>query len=51
MGASGWKPEAGGQTGLPDRLLLIGQKFRRDILSNFQTIQQLEKEKNINERE
>ena len=46
--ASFWKPEACGQTVLPDRSLLIGQKlaenakirekFKCDILSNFQTI-------------
>ena len=39
-----WKPEACGQTVLPDRSLLIGQKlvkilkFKCDILSNFQTL-------------
>ena len=42
--ASFWKPEACGQTVLPDRLILIGQKlakmpkFKCDILSNFQTM-------------
>ena len=45
--ASFWKPEACGQTVLPDRSLLIGQKlaenakiqkFKCDILSNFQTM-------------
>ena len=45
--ASFWKPEACGQTLLPDRSVLIGQKsvenakirkFKCDILSNFQTI-------------
>ena len=45
--ASFWKPEACGQTVLPDRLVLIGQKlvenskipkFKCDILSNFQTL-------------
>ena len=45
--ASFWKPEACGQTVLPDRSLLIGQKlvenakiqkFKCDILSNFQTL-------------
>ena len=44
--ASFWKPEACGQTVLPDRSVLIGQnlvenaniqKFKCDILSNFQT--------------
>ena len=42
-----WKPEACGQTVLPDRSLLIGQKlvenakvkkFKCDILSDFQTL-------------
>ena len=42
-----WKPEACGQTVLPDRSVLIGQKlvekgkipkFKCDILSNFQTL-------------
>ena len=42
-----WKPEACGQTVLPDRSVLIGQKlvenaniqkFKCDILSNFQTM-------------
>ena len=42
-----WKPEACGQTVLPDRSVLIGQKlvkkakkqkFKFDILSNFQTM-------------
>ena len=45
--ASFWKPEACGQTVLPDRSLLIGQKlvenakiktFKCDILSNYQTM-------------
>ena len=45
--ASFWKPEACGQTVLPDRSVLIGQKlvdnakihkFKCDILSNFQTV-------------
>ena len=45
--ASFWKPEACGQTVLPDRSVLIGQKlvenvkiqkFQCDILSNFQTM-------------
>ena len=45
--ASFWKPEACGQTVLPDRSILIGQKlvensnskkFKCDILSNFQTL-------------
>ena len=45
--ASFWKPEACGQTVLPDRSVLIGQKmvenakiqkFKCDILTNFQTI-------------
>ena len=45
--ASFWKPEVGGQTVLPDRSVLIGQKlvekaksqkFKCDILSNFQTM-------------
>ena len=45
--ASFWKPEAGGQTMLPDRSLLIGQplmknaktiKFKCDIISNFQIL-------------
>ncbi len=45
--ASFWKPEACGQTVLPDRSVLIGQKFVENgkiqkfkcyILSNFQTI-------------
>ena len=45
--ASFWKPEACGQTVLPDRSVLIGQKlvenakmqkFKCDILSNFQTM-------------
>ena len=45
--ASFWKPEACGQTVLPDRSVLIGQKLVRnakikklkcDILSNFQTM-------------
>ena len=45
--ASFGKPEACGQTVLPDRSLLIGQKleengkiqkFKCDILSNFQTM-------------
>ena len=45
--ASFWKPEACGQTVLPDRSVLIGQKlvekakipkFKWDILSNFQTM-------------
>ena len=45
--ASFWKPEACGQTVLPDRSILIGQKlvenakmekFKWDILRNFQTI-------------
>ena len=42
-----WKPEACGQTVLPDRLVLIGQKLvenakikacKGDILSDFQTM-------------
>ena len=45
--ASFWKPEACGQTVLPDRSVLIGQKlmenakikkFQCEILSNFQTL-------------
>ena len=45
--ASFWKPEACGQTVLPDMSVLIGQKlmendkiqkFKCDILSNFQTM-------------
>ena len=45
--ASFWKPEACGQTVLPDRSILIGhklmenakvQKFKCDILRNFQTM-------------
>ena len=45
--ASFWKPEACGQTVLPDRSVLKGQKvvenvkivkFKCDILSNFQTL-------------
>ena len=45
--ASFWKPEACGQTELPDRSVLIGQKlvenakiekFRCDILGDFQTL-------------
>ena len=43
--ASFWKPEACGQTVLPDRSVLIGQKLvenakikKCDILSNFQTL-------------
>ena len=46
--ASFWKPVACGQTVLPDRSVLIGQKlvenakiekkFKCDILSNFQTM-------------
>ena len=45
--ASFWKPEACGQTVLPDSSVLIGQKlvesakiqkFKWDILSNFQTM-------------
>ena len=45
--ASFWKPDACGQTVLPDRSVLIGkklvvktniQKFKCDILSNFQTM-------------
>ena len=45
--ASFWKPKACGQTVLPDRSFLIGQKlvengkiqkFKCDILSNFQTM-------------
>ena len=45
--ASFWKPEACGQTVLPDRSVLIGQKlvesakiekFKCDILSYFQTM-------------
>ena len=45
--ASFWKLEANGQTVLPDRSILIGQKlvenakiqkFKCDILSNFQTM-------------
>ena len=45
--ASFWKHEACGQTVLPDRSILIGQKlvenakipkFKWDILSNFQTL-------------
>ena len=44
-----WKPEACGQTVLPDRSLLIGQKsventkFKWDILGDFQTMWGLEK--------
>ena len=47
MLASFWKPEASGQTVLPDRLVLIWQKlvenakiqkFKCDILSDFQTM-------------
>ena len=40
-----WKPEASGQTGLPDRSILIWQKlvenakeFKCDIFSDFQTL-------------
>ena len=45
--ATFWKPEACGQTVLPDRSVLIGQKLvgnakiqklKCDILSNFQTM-------------
>ena len=45
--ASLWKPEACGQTVLPDRSFLIGQKvlentkiqkFKYDILDDFQTL-------------
>ena len=45
--ASFWKPEACGQTVLPDRSVLIGQKFEEnakidnfkwDILSNLQAL-------------
>ena len=40
--ASFWKPKACGQTVLPDRSVLIGQKLMEnakcDILSNFQTM-------------
>ena len=45
--ASFWKPEACGQTALPDRSILKGQKLMEnakiqkikcDILSNFQTM-------------
>ena len=45
--SSFWKPEAYGQTELPDRSVLIGQKlvenakiekFKCDILSDFQTM-------------
>ena len=45
--ASFWKPKACGQTVLPDKSVLIGQelvkkvkiqKFKCDILSNFQTM-------------
>ena len=45
--ASFWKPEACGQTVLPDRSILIGQKlvenakiekFKWDILGDFQTL-------------
>ena len=45
--ASFWKPEACGQTVLPDRSVLIGQKmvenakiqkFKCDILGDFQTM-------------
>ena len=45
--ASFWKPEACGQTVLPDRSVLIGQKvvenakiekFKCDILGDFQTL-------------
>ena len=45
--ASFWKPEACGQTVLPDRSVLIGQKlvenakiqkFKCDILDDFQTL-------------
>ena len=47
MLASFWKPEACGQTVLPDRSVLIGQKlvenaeikkFKCNILSNFQRL-------------
>ena len=47
MLASFWKPEARGQTVLPDRSILTGQKlvknakiqkFKCHILSNFQTL-------------
>ena len=50
--ASFWKPEACGQTVLPDKSVLIGQelvenaktqKFKCDILSNFQTMQVYDK--------
>ena len=45
--ASFWKPKACGQTVLPDRTILIGQKmvenaknkkFKCDILGDFQTL-------------
>ena len=54
--ASFWKPEACGQTVLPDRSVLIGQKlvenaniqkFKCDILSNFQTMWNYGKYSNI----
>ena len=57
--ASFWKPEASGQTVLPDRSVLIGQKlvenakiekFKCDILSNFWTmwcVQQQQKDVNF----
>ena len=45
-----WKPEACGQTELPDRSVLIGQKlvenakirkFKLDILGDFQTLREV----------
>ena len=51
--ASFWKPEACGQTVLPDRSVLSGQKlvenakiqkFKCDILSKFQTICRVSKQ-------
>ena len=48
--ASIWKPEACGQTELPDRSVLIGQKlvenakirkFKLDILGDFQTLREV----------
>ena len=52
--ASFWKPEACGQTVLPDRSVLIGQKwvenakiqkFKCDILGDFQTLCIVDKKK------
>ena len=48
--ASFWKPKACGQTELPDRSVLIGQKlvehakiekFKCDILGDFQTLKNI----------